>query len=584
MSKHVDCEQDLKEHREPFEDLKCKENQQAALALLLGPETETHLRIRAMRRLARRGLAVFPLVLTTLNNYPEITTPAWPWWPPQYKYSSRLLSHLAQKAQIALADLLAHPVLTQPAGPVLWISVIEAISFIEGEHDEALLQKSLETPWETVRYAAAMALATRPHYEPLSQQTLQSLQRHLSESEALPVRLTAAYALLTNGKEREGINVLLEAISPGMTDEVKKAAAFILATELPCKLTRDQHEHLTGYLFQLLQDKNIEIAQLAAHALNKIAEHSMLFMLYKILSTSTAQHQIIVLGTLEEMAQHQTMRLALQQQGLLTPLLPYVQSNFAEVRRQASYTLAAYGGDYVVAALGSVLLQKQHPGRLEVIESLRHLHNIHKAPIRTTVARWLLQLLHTQSNEIKIAVLDSLMHILWQARLRKQKQAWNELCIEILQEDIILELLVIPNPWVRQQTVDLLRMLGQHVASLQLIQQQLINLLCTDKDSGVRASVAYTCGQLKMLHALPELLHALLDEDENVAITAMNALCQMTKHEHTLVCAALKELCYLIDDANPIFSLVGKEALDCYRKILVQVKRRQKRERLHTSG
>ncbi len=91
----------------------------AALALLLGPETDYHMRVRATRRLARQGPPLLPLLLTTLNNYPEITSPPWPWWPPQYEHCSRLLVHLCQKAQIELEALLQHHVVSQQVGPVL---------------------------------------------------------------------------------------------------------------------------------------------------------------------------------------------------------------------------------------------------------------------------------------------------------------------------------------------------------------------------------------------------------------------------------------------------------------------------------
>ncbi len=102
-----------------------QESIQVALALLLGPETDYQIRTRATRRLTKQGLAILPSLLTTLNNYPEITTPPWPWWPPQYEHISRLLLSLIQYEQLHLEDLLHHPVLEQPIGPVLWISVLE---------------------------------------------------------------------------------------------------------------------------------------------------------------------------------------------------------------------------------------------------------------------------------------------------------------------------------------------------------------------------------------------------------------------------------------------------------------------------
>src|SRR5581483_10409492 len=68
-----------------------KESVQAALTLLLGPETEYSMRVRAVRRLAKQGPAILPVLLSTLSSFPAITVPAWPWWPPQYEHCARLL-------------------------------------------------------------------------------------------------------------------------------------------------------------------------------------------------------------------------------------------------------------------------------------------------------------------------------------------------------------------------------------------------------------------------------------------------------------------------------------------------------------
>ena len=54
----------------------------AALALLLGPETDYHVRMRAVRQLSRQGEQVLPLLLRSLNELPELNSPPWPWWPP----------------------------------------------------------------------------------------------------------------------------------------------------------------------------------------------------------------------------------------------------------------------------------------------------------------------------------------------------------------------------------------------------------------------------------------------------------------------------------------------------------------------
>src|SRR5436190_14100305 len=148
----------------------------AALALLLGPETDYHIRVRATRRLARQGPPLLPLLLATLNNYPEITSPPWPWWPPQYAHCSRLLVHLCQEAQIQLEDLLQHPVVSQPVGPVLWTSIIEGAELLPDARYEALLDKGLAAPWNTTRYAAAMALANLGGKRPLLETTLEALR------------------------------------------------------------------------------------------------------------------------------------------------------------------------------------------------------------------------------------------------------------------------------------------------------------------------------------------------------------------------------------------------------------------------
>src|SRR5712692_2217549 len=102
--------------REPESRTHHQESILAAMALLLGPETDYHVRVRATQRLARQGPAVLPVLLATLSNYPEITSPPWPWWPPQYEHCSRLLIALSDPTQIGIEDLLRHPALEQCAG------------------------------------------------------------------------------------------------------------------------------------------------------------------------------------------------------------------------------------------------------------------------------------------------------------------------------------------------------------------------------------------------------------------------------------------------------------------------------------
>src|ERR1700739_4197600 len=104
-----------------------KEQILAAIVLLLGPDTDYHKRLCASRRLATAGAAVHPFLLKTLHTHPEIVTPTWPWWPPQYEQIGRLLIQLSQNARLSLEDLLHAAYLTPPPGPVLWTSIIEAM-------------------------------------------------------------------------------------------------------------------------------------------------------------------------------------------------------------------------------------------------------------------------------------------------------------------------------------------------------------------------------------------------------------------------------------------------------------------------
>ena len=217
-----------------------QENVLAALALLLGPETDYHIRVRATRRLARQGPSLLPLLLTTLNNYPEITSPPWPWWPPQYAHCSRLLAHLCQEAQIQLEDLLQDPVVSQPVGPVLWTSIIEGAELLPDAGYEALLGKGLAAPWNTTRYAAAMALANLGGKRPLLETTLEALRACQHKEEPVFIRLAASYALLRS-RDSNGVEVLIQLMDPDAPEEARKAAIFVLATEPPGHLCSSQY-------------------------------------------------------------------------------------------------------------------------------------------------------------------------------------------------------------------------------------------------------------------------------------------------------------------------------------------------------
>jgi HEAT repeat protein len=516
------------------------ENIRAALALLLGPETDYATRVRATRRLARKGAALLPMVLTTLSTYPEITTPAWPWWPPQYEHCSRLLLYLSQHAQLQLADLLQHPAVPQPAGPVLWISVIEAASLVSHVDYEDLQCRGLDAAWATVRYAAAMALATKANKVALRHSTLEQLHAY-KEDEAVQVRLTIAYALLNSG-ESDGLSALLQFAQPCEHEEVRKATLFILATETSTPFTPVQLQEMARHLLPVLQDSNIELALYAAHSLSRNASQRTLMDIGNLLDCADVQTQIVALTALEEMAQQAPQRQMMHQLALPARIMLFLRTGIPEVRRQASYTLAACGGEYVAAVLGTIVLNKDHPGHIEAIDSLRLLHGVLRAPARSNVVHWLLQVLRQEQEDIQVTALDSLAYLLLQARTRGQKRAWSDISHEIVRDETMLHLLSSASAWVRQRATELLGLLGDQFAMLPDLQARVLYLLYKDSDSGVRACAAYVCGQLGARWALPGLLHTLLDTDEHVAKTALNALERVATADDSIVFYVLKEL------------------------------------------
>ncbi|MBV9713198.1 MAG: HEAT repeat domain-containing protein, partial [Ktedonobacteraceae bacterium] len=552
----------------------------AALALLLGPETEYHMRVRAARRLARQGTEVLPILLKTLSTYPEITSPAWPWWPPQYEHCSRLLIYLSQRAQLGLEDLLHHPA-SQPAGPVLWASVMEATGLLPHANYEALLCQGLRSPWITVRYAAAMALATKADKVALQKYTIEQLLLRQLQDEALQVQLTIAYALL-NSEESRGVDALMQFMHLSMPAEIRKAATFILATEVPVSLSTTQRERLTEHLLHALQDTYTDLALHAAHALSRIAHPSALPAVLKLLDTSNPQTQIVVLTALEEMARHTTMRSTMRRLSLPARVLLFLRSEVPEVRRQASYTLAACGGEYVAAVLGTIVQCRDHPGHVEAIDSLRLLQGVLRAPIRMNVVRWLLRVLAQPEEEIQITALDSLAYLLWQARTHGQKQATSDITQELLREGTVVHLLNNNSAWVRQRSIELLGMLGDSVATAPHLYGRLLHLLYRDNDSGVRACVAYICGQLGGRWAIPGLLQTLLDPDEHVARTALNALSRIATEDDIIVLYVIKELTHLsspdTDTPHPLTE-AGKMALKKWR----QAVKKGSRKKLHSS-
>lgn len=518
----------------------------AALALLLGPETDYQMRVRATRRLAKQGPLILPLLLTTLSNYPEITTPAWPWWPPQYEHSSRLLIHLSRQAQISLAELLQHPAIEQPTGPVLWISIIEAAALQLREDHETLLRQALEAPWHTVRYAGAMALATRAREVPLQRSTIEALCSHLGEHEEMSVRLTVACALLASG-EHCGLEALAQFTEPMMPEEARKAAMFILATELPTHISDAQRQNLASYLIPALCDPNTELASQAAHALSNIAPPTILPTLKEMLDHSDPQKQCIILTVLEELARKSRFRRIIRYHALPTQIAFLLKADTREVRLQASYALASCGGEYAAAVFGTILLNKEHPGYNEAIEGLRVFQGVLRAPVRINVVRWLLRVLEQPEEEVQVTVLDSLAYILLQARTQGKKQAWYEISNELLRDGMVLELLGSTSAWVRQRAVELLGILWGQAETQQTIYTHLLHLLHSDNDAGVRACVAFLCGHNAARWTIPDLIQALLDPDEHVAETAFHALCQLTSPDDPLFVYIVKELVHYGD-------------------------------------
>jgi HEAT repeat protein len=527
-----------------------KETIQAALALVLGSDTAQHLRVRAAQKLARQGLDILPLLLNTLNKYPEITTPAWPWWPPQYEHCSHLLQHLCKEAQIEPAELLQHPVVQKPIGPVLWISILEATEQSAKKNDESLLIQGLTTPWITVRYAAATALAQSGH-TPLQPATRAILNDHLGDHEVFPVRLAAAYALIRSNDE-SGHEVLIHLLDESAPLEVRKAVLFTLATEPPIHFPSPLQEHLIPLLLDALHHSDTDIVQYASHALSKVAQVTTLPKLLDNLETARMPVQVAILTTLEELAQQKNMRQAIRQRNIPAHILAFCQSSNPELRHQACYALASCGGEYAVAALGTLVLNPHHPCHLEAIESLRQLQGVLRAPRRESVVRWLLHALHSPLEEVQVTVLSTLTSLLWQAHNHQRMQASHAIGREILSDGTVLQLLYASGAWVRQQAAELLMLLEQCCNSMQQLIYFLEQTLLNDSDSRVRACIAYTSGQLMARWAIPGLIQTLLDTDEQVAQTALHALIRMVTPEEPTILAAIAEIAACSHDIYPV--------------------------------
>ena len=410
-----------------------------------------------------------------------------------------------------------------------------------------------------------MALAARASAHGLRKSTIDALLACLAETEVFAIRLSAAYALISNGKE-SGLPVLIQAIDPTMSDEVRKAATLILGTEISVELSHEQRTQLTTHLIGMLYEPNLELAQLAAHALSRIAQPVVLPKLSEMLFHPDANKQVIVLTALEELASQPTMRRMMRQYSLPTRMALLLRSHVQEVRRQASYTLAACGGEYVAGVFGTILLNKEHPGYLEAVEGLRLLQDALYAPVRINIVRWLLRTLLQSQEEIQVTALDSLAYLLQQARTQGKKQAWYDISQEIFQDGTVLQLLNDRNARVRQRTLELLNLLDGTPGMFHHIYTQMLRLLHTDADSSVRACAASLCGRCMIYWTMPDLIQALLDPDEQVARTALHSLSKLTTAANPLYYYVVKELTYYSNTPDRTSYGLSQEASTLIRK------------------
>ena len=515
-----------------------KEQILAAVVLLLGSHTDYQKRLQAAQRLAHGGPEVLPFLVRTLHLYPEITTSAWPWWPQQYEQISRLLIQLSQSAHISLADLLHAPYLTQPPGPVLWTSVIEAVGLLPHMEYGPLLLAGLAAPCWTVRYAAATAIANRAAHRALCPEMQRALEQCQQTDSEIPVRMVAACALLRCG-ESSGLETLTHFLATSPNPDVQKAAIFVLATELPVQLDSARKERLVDLLLCTLQDPDPQLSLHAARALRSIASSTTLPKLSILLEHPQISVRMAVLTALEELASRKTMRYAMQQQLIPQRIATLLHAQEPEMRRQACYTLATLGGEYATAVLSTLMLSDLHPAHLEAIEALRLLPEIQQPAILAKVMRWLLHALAQPVEMVQVCALDSLSYVIWQARARHRRTALLTIRTELVQSGSVFQLLASASAWVRQRTVELLRLLDAQIYEQRVT---LLEMLHHDIDAGVRACIAYTLGQSAALWAIPDLLQALLDNDEYVAETALNALGVMPLLDDALLIYTVKEL------------------------------------------
>ena len=143
--------------------------------------------------------------------------------------------------------------------------------------------------------------------------------------------------------------------------EVRKAVLFLLATEPPVHFPSPLQEQLIPLLLHALHHADTDIVEYASHALSKVAQVTTLPKLLENLETALVPVQIAILTTLEELAQQKNMRQAIRQRNIPAHILAFCQSPNPELRHQACYALASCGGEYAVAALGTLVLNPHHP-------------------------------------------------------------------------------------------------------------------------------------------------------------------------------------------------------------------------------
>src|SRR6185312_4169437 len=143
------------------------------------------------------------------------------------------------------------------------------------------------------------------------------LYAYQNDNEIFPIRLTTSYALLHNSNER-GLEVFLQFIDPLASEEFRKAAIFLLATDPPAHLSPLQRDLLSSYLIPPLQDADRELALHAAHALSKIALPSVLSTLSKMLDHQNSHTQIVILTAMEALTTQPDIPYLTRQQGLPT--------------------------------------------------------------------------------------------------------------------------------------------------------------------------------------------------------------------------------------------------------------------------